>query len=285
VLDVRARGHRRAISAATLAVLTVAMWGAAANGGAGASPDTAPSTSFTTTTVIAPDTVPDGGDVLPDPDDLELQTPNTFTTDAVVSEPLIAFPPECPAPRPAVAVFEAEVVAGGVILDRAQFRVIQVRAGSMAGWFDSRRRVNVFYGSDARFLNEGERYLVGVGTDQEGTGLVSRVRPPAPMFGGDAVIGLNESEVRCPEADEQILTLTVAGGAVDSGVLSGLGDRKNSLLRAVVAPAAIAFVILVGLVSAKLLLFSFVNSLRASESGPPVERTRRHRPRPGPDQT
>lgn len=254
---------------------------------AGATPDTATvlpgessSTSFTTTTVVAPDTVPDDGDVLPDPDELDIQTPNTFTTDTVASESLIPFPPECPAPKPAVAVFEAEVVAGGVILDRAQFQVIQVRAGSMAGWIDSRRRVNVFYGSDARFLNEGDRYLVGVGTDQEGTGLVSRVRPPAPMFGGDAVIGLNESEVRCPEADEQILTLTASGAAVNSGVLSGLADRKNSLLRAVVVPAAIALVILISLVTAKHLLFAFVASLRAGESVPPVPRNRRHRPRP-----
>lgn len=231
-----------------------------------------PSTVLVTTTTNPFERV----DPLPEPDEIELQTPNTFTTPDVSSAPLIPFPPGCATPSAAVAVFEAEVVPDGVISQQVQFRVVQVRAGSVQGWVDPSGRLNVLYGTDARFLEPGGRYLVGVAPNETGSALTSRVRAPAQMFGGDAVIGLDESEVSCPQADEQVLTLDLRGRPVESGVLSGLGEKKSNMLRAFLIPMWIGFVALLALVVVKQLMWAFGRSLRDIEPAPPRERTRRH---------
>jgi len=96
------------------------------------------------------------------------------------------------------------------------------------------------------------------------------------MFGGDAVIGLDESEVSCPQADEQVLTLDLEGRPVESGVLSGLGEKKSSMLRAFLAPMWIGFVALLALVVVKQLIWAFGRSLRDIEPAPPRPRRRRH---------
>lgn len=231
-----------------------------------------PSTVLATTTTNPFERI----DPLPEPDDIEPQTPKAFTTPDVSSAPLVPFPPGCATPREAVAVFEAEVVPNGVVAEQVQFRVLQVRAGSVQGWADGTGRLNVLYGTDARFLEPGGRYLVGAAPSDDGRTLTSRVRAPAQMFGGDAVIGLDESEVSCPQADEQVLTLDLGGKPVESGVLSGLGEKKSSMLHALLAPMWIGFVALLALVVVKQLIWAFGRSLRDIEPAPPKPRKRRH---------
>jgi hypothetical protein len=219
------------------------------------------------------------GTLPPSEPPLELQTPPPFSSSVVTSKPLVVIPAGCATPQLALAVFEGKALAA---TDNAvQFEVLQMRAGSLIGYAAEApgSRVNVQYGIDARFITVGARYLVGVTVGEANTGLTSQVREPSPMFGGDAVIGSNESDVRCPRVEDQVLTLNADGTAVDSGVFTGLGDRRRSLLLAVMQPLAIAFLVLLGLVFAKHLLFAFGRSVRdLSVAGPPpIDRTRTHR--------
>jgi hypothetical protein len=260
-------GRRRCLLPATcIAVLVLASPAAASV------PPTSPDSETTPVDTGPPPTLP------PDNDVLTLQTPPPFSSQQVTSAPLIVIPDGCLAPRSALAVFEA--VARAATATAVQFEVRQVRAGSMAGYADETpgSRVNVEYGVDARFVAVGERYVVGVGLNDAGTALESQVRRPAPMFGGDAVIGVNENDVPCPIVEDQVLTLTSDGRSVDSGVFTGMRTRPRSLLMSVLKPALIAFAILLGLVFAKHMLFGFGRSLRDMSTSPGMERSRSHSP-------
>jgi hypothetical protein len=262
--------------------LAVAVGGAvvwAAMPATAAPPSTVPSTLVPPpgTVVVTTTTNPfERIDPLPEPEDVEPQTPRGLSSPDVSSGPLVPFPPGCVTPRAALAVFEGEVVPNGVVVDQVQFRVVQVRAGSVQGWVDGTDRLNVLYGTDARFLEPGGRYLVGVAPGGDGRVLTSRVRATAQMFGGDAVIGLDESEASCPLAEEQVLTLTVDGKPVESGVLSGLSDKRSNMLRAFWYPMWIGFAGLLVLVVVKQLIWAFGRSLRDIETAPPKPRRRRH---------
>ncbi len=219
------------------------------------------------------------GTLPPSEPPLELQTPPPFSSSVVTSKPLVVIPAGCATPRLALAVFEGKATAATT--NAAQFEVLQMRAGSLVGYAADApgSRVNVQFGIDARFITVGDRYLVGTTLGESGAGLESQVREPSPMFGGDAVIGSNESDVRCPRVEDQVLTLNADGTAVDSGVFTGLGGRQRSLLLAVVQPLVIAFLVLLGLVFAKHLLFAFGRSVRdlSTTSAPAIDRTRTHR--------
>ena len=66
--------------------------------------------------------------------------------------------------------------------------------------------IDVRYGIDAKYLDEGEQYLVGASVDPVAAVLVSKVREPEPDFGGDEVIGASESDVNCPELADPVRT-------------------------------------------------------------------------------
>ena len=74
------------------------------------------------------------------------------------------------------------------------------------------------------------------------------MRPPEPDFGGNDVVGVNDSSVVCPTVDDPVRTLMVDGTDVDSGVMSLLFDDKRVLLATLAVPAAIAFAALIVLV-------------------------------------
>lgn len=187
--------------------------------------------------------------------------------------PLVVPPAGCVSPAAPIAVFEGEIVAA--VRDTARFQVSRVLAGSLQG-YEVGGLVDVRYGEETRFLAIGSAYVVGAGAAAEDGALVSTVREPAPLFGGDAVVGANDSDVDCPLIAEPVRTLQPGGASVDTSVLSPLRGNGRSLLGAILRPLGIAFAVLLALVVMKHLLFAVGRSLRDLGDPAPVERSRRH---------
>lgn len=201
--------------------------------------------------------------------------------------PLVVVPSGCAVPVPATAVFRGTIV----LVDDPdrpttfRFRVDTVLAGSLDG-FAVGELVDVRFGEEAKFLivdgeYEGRRYILGVAPDPATGLLTSTVREAAPLFGGDAVIGADDSDINCPRIEDPVRTLLPDGTPVDTGVLTPLKGEGRSLLMAVVTPLAVALGVLLALVLFKHLLFAIGRSLRDVGSGysspRPVNRPRRHR--------
>ena len=107
-------------------------------------------------------------------------------------QPLVDVPVGCPIqPLP-------DVVFVGTAVDSdyrtVRFRVDQVRAGDI-GQFASQGLVDVRYGIDAKYLDDGDQFLIGALYDSTIQSLRSRVKPESPTFGGDEIIGATESEL------------------------------------------------------------------------------------------
>jgi hypothetical protein len=234
-----------------IGVLVASGWCAAAS----AAPPVEPSAESTTTVV---------SDVIGPPLPVT-QSPPPIVDPNVVSTPLVVVPTGCLAPPPPVAVFVGTLAAADATT--ARFAVEQIRAGSLDGYAVN-TIVDVRYDDDIRFLHAGQQYLVGVIPDPLLRVLTSKVRVPAPLFGGDAVIGVNDTDVRCPRVEDGVKTLLADGKDVDTGVLAPLTTAKKSLLKAILKPLGIAFLVLVVLASMKLLVFAMV---RAAREEPPDE--------------
>ncbi len=209
---------------------------------------------------------------------LVIEQPLPIVDPHVVSGPLLVAPAGCTAPPAPVAVFVATLAASDATT--ARFAVQQIRAGSLDGYAVD-TIVDVRYDNDIRFLRPGQQYLVGAALDPSKGMLASKVRLPAPLFGGDAVIGANDSNVQCPAFEDGVKTLHVDGTEVDTGVLTPLKTAKRSLLRAVVKPLAIAIGVLIVLAAIKLLIFAMVRAVREApfDDVPPsleVQRDRQH---------
>lgn len=149
--------------------------------------------------------------------------------------PNTTVPAGCPIPMPVRATFVGSVVATDPAT--ARFRVEQVRGGSVEG-FAVGGLIDVAYGPDVRFLEDGRSYIVAVGFDESDGRLVSKVRDPEPLFGGNMVIGIGEQNLDCPEIEDAVRTLTLEGRSVESGVLAPLGDDTRGVVRALLLPAA-----------------------------------------------
>ena len=196
----------------------------------------------------------------------------------MVSGPLIVAPAGCTPPPPPVAVFLGTLADSDATT--ARFGVEQVRAGSLDG-YAVETIVDVRYDDDIRFLRPGQQYLVGAAPDPVRGVLRSKVRLQAPLFGGDAVIGVNDTDVRCPRFEDGVTTLRADGTEVDTGVLAPLKSAKRSLLKAVLKPLGLAIGILVLLTAIKLLIFAMVRAVREAvldDVPPPLEvaRDRQH---------
>jgi len=152
--------------------------------------------------------------------------------------PLVPVPSACTVPpRP-------EIVFVGTLVERdfrtGRFEIEQVRAGddepfSVGGLIDVR------YGIDVEYLEIGTEYLVSARRDPVIGLLASKIRPPAPMLGGDDVVGVAESDVECPVLDDPIRTLMPDGSSIDSAVLAPLEEHTTQLLAAILVPIAVAF--------------------------------------------
>jgi hypothetical protein len=163
---------------------------------------------------------------------------------------LIPIPVGCFRPEPAAVVFVGTMTGKDDVTQVVRFRIDRLRAGSASPWaIDG--LIDVRYGDDYRFLVKGDQYLIGAGFDPVYGALASRVRPPEPDFGGNDVIGVDDSDVECPELDDPVRTLNVDGTSVDSGVLSLLTDDRRLVLATLAVPTALAFAALLALVVLK----------------------------------
>jgi hypothetical protein len=174
------------------------------------------------------DSVPDGSigdDTIPGS-----PTPGTL--------PLVPVPSACTAPlRP-------DLVFVGTLVERdfrtGRFEIEQMRAGS-ADPFAVGGLIDVRYGLDVEYLDIGTEYLVSARRDPVIGLLASKIRAPAPMLGGDDVVGVAESDVECPTFEDPIRTFLPDGSTIDSAVLAPLGEHKSRVFAAFLLPVGVAF--------------------------------------------
>jgi hypothetical protein len=189
------------------------------------------------------DTIPDeqgGGSVIDD--SIPTIDPVTQTT----------LPAGCVAPRAATATFLGELISSDDLL--ATYRVVQVRGGSLGAYVNS-GLISVRYADrETLFLEPGKIYLVGAGASELFTTLESKVRAEKELFGGDAVVGIDESDVPCPTFEDPIITLLPNGDFIDSGVLSLISSEPTQLLQVFLLPLFFVLVFLIGLVIIKRLI-------------------------------
>ncbi len=159
--------------------------------------------------------------------------------------PLVPAPQGCDAPEPADVAFVGTAVAKD--FEKVRYEIKQLRAGTATGSaIDG--LIDVLYFEDVKFIDIGVDYLVGARFDPEIGTMFSTVRPPEPLFGGNDVIGLNDSDLECPVFDDPVRTLHPDGTGVDSGVLSPLFDNKRTVLATLGVPTALAFALIIGLI-------------------------------------
>jgi hypothetical protein len=225
----------------------------------GAAPMSAPASAEASPPSSPPSTPPSTAPPAPVEDGGQTESGgSTPTQQPPVTLPLIPVPVGCTAPPPPHVVFVGKVV------DRdfrsAQFEIEQVRAGDPAP-FARDDRVNVRYGLDAQYLDDGERYLVSAPVDADLGLLVSRVNPPVENFGGDEVIGVSESDVSCPRYDDPSRTLHLDGTPIDASLTAPLFESKLRLLSAVLLPLAVAFGVIFLLATVRLSLAGIYHSV------------------------
>jgi hypothetical protein len=162
---------------------------------------------------VAP-VVIDAGDSVPD--EQGIITGVVETTLPINVSAATTIPAGCAIPMAPQMVFVGELLS--IADTTATFRVIQVRAGTASGYINN-DTVEVRYGQDTKFLDEGTRYIVGAASDPFSPLLVSKVRENAPLFGGDAVVGINGATGACPNLEDPVRTLFENGTSIDTGVL------------------------------------------------------------------
>jgi hypothetical protein len=162
---------------------------------------------------------------------------------------LIQVPVGCPFPAPAEVAFVGTVLDKDGFIEKGtvRFQIEQVRAGDPAG-FALEGVIDVRYGPDSQYLDRDAQYLVSAAVDPEIGTLASRVQLETPLFGGDAVVGLEDTDVVCPRIDEPVQTINLDGTPVESGLLRPFFADKRLLLATIGVPAGIVGAALVGLV-------------------------------------
>lgn len=154
-----------------------------------------------------------------------------------VTLPLVPIPTGCTQPTPPHIVFVGSVVDRDVRTIR--YHIESIRYGQPDP-FAGDDRIDVRYGLDAQYLEDGEEYLVSAFVDPDLGVLVSRVTEPIEHFGGDEVIGVSESDVDCPAFEDSMRTLRLDGSSIDGGVLSPFFDARIRILGSVLVPAGLA---------------------------------------------
>jgi hypothetical protein len=113
-----------------------------------------------------------------------------------------------------------------------------VRAGTASGYINN-NTVEVRYGQDTKFLDTGTKYIVGAASDPFSPLLISKVRENSPLFGGDAVVGVNGSTGACPKLEDPVRTIFENGTSIDTGVLGPLLDNKLLVVLSVLIAIAV----------------------------------------------
>lgn len=170
-------------------------------------------------------------------------------TSEIPADALVQVPPGCPSPPPADVAFVGTVLDKDGFIEKGtvRFRIEQIRAGD-ATPFAVNGVVDVRYGPDSQFLDVGREFFVSAAIDPEIGVLASKVAPESPLFGGDAVVGIEDTDVVCPRIDDPVQTLNVNGTPIDSSLLKSFFSDKQLLLATILVPASIAGAVLIGLV-------------------------------------
>lgn len=154
-----------------------------------------------------------------------------------VTLPLIPVPVGCTAP------LMPHIVFVGTVTDRdyrtVRFEIESIRSGRSAP-FAVENRIDVRFGLDAQYLDDGEPYLVSAVVDPDLGLLVSRATDKIEHFGGDEVIGVSETDVDCPLFEDPARTLHVDGTPIDHNLLQPFLDSKVRILGAILIPFAVA---------------------------------------------
>jgi hypothetical protein len=179
------------------------------------------------------------------------EPPGPLPGQEFVSDPtaLIQIPAGCPPVDPADVAFVGTVLAKDEFVEKGTVRwqIDQVRAGNAAP-FSVDGVVDVRFGPDSQYLDIDEQYLVSAAFDPSIGTLTSKASPDAPLFGGDAVVGLEDTETVCPVVDDPVQTINVDGTAVETGLFEPLTQDKRLLLATIAVPAAIVGLALIGLI-------------------------------------
>ncbi len=175
--------------------------------------------------------------------------PEIPETPEIGSGPLIEVPAGCPSPAPATVAFVGTVLDKDGFIEKGtvRFQIDQVRAGK-ASPYSVKGIIDVRFGPDSQYLEIDEQYLVAAAVDPEIGALASKVSPEAPLFGGDAVVGLEDTETVCPLIDDPVQTINLDGTPVETGLLTPFLEDRTLLLATIGVPAAIVGAVLVGLV-------------------------------------
>lgn len=178
------------------------------------------------------------------------------------SDPLVPIPEGCASPASPHVVFVGEVV--GRDYRTIRFEIDQVRAGDPAPFGFDDDRIDIRYGLDAQYLDDGETYLVSAVVHPDLGLLTSKVTDPIDDFGGDEVIGVSETDVDCPEFDDPMRTLHVDGRSIEASLLQPFFDARVRILGAILLPVAVAFGAIFALATFRLSLTGLVNAVRPS---------------------
>ena len=170
------------------------------------------------------------------PDEQGIISDVVETTLPLNSSAATTIPAGCAVPMAPQMVFVGELLS--IADTTATFRVIQVRAGTASGYINN-DTVEVRYGQDTKFLDEGTRYIVGAASDPFSPLLVSKVRENSPLFGGDAVVGVYGSTGACPNLEDPVRTILENGTNIDTGVLRPLLENKLLIILAILISIAV----------------------------------------------
>lgn len=175
-----------------------------------------------------------------------------------VTLPLLPVPTGCAAPVMPHIVFIGEVIDRDFRTIR--FEIERIRSGRSAP-FASGNMIDVRFGLDAQYIDDGTTYLVSAVVDADLGILVSRATPPIENFGGDEVIGVSETDVDCPAFEDAMRTLHPDGTDVEGGVLEPLFDSKIRILGAFLIPFAVAMGVIFVLAMFRLSLAGLYHSI------------------------
>jgi hypothetical protein len=181
--------------------------------------------------------------------------PRPEPVEDVLPTSLIPIPFGCPAPDRADVAFVGTVLAKDEFVEKGtvRYRIDQVRAGSAAP-FAVDGQIDVRYGPDSQFLDVDSTYLVSAAFDNTIAALASKIAAEPPLFGGDAVVGLEDTETDCPVIDDPVMTIDLDGTPVESGLLAPLVADRRVLLSTIGVPVAVVAAVLIGLVLLRMLL-------------------------------
>ena len=169
-------------------------------------------------------------------------TTTSSTTTTTLPSAVTTVPEGCALPPVAQAVFVGVITKRDAV--SATFKVSQVRAGSLEGYLTN-DSTEVRYGADAKYLDKGKAYIVGVALDSVTLKLSSTIRDAAEIFGGAEVVG---STKQCPKFDAAARTLHIDGTSISSGLFDKFFDQPLRLVIVLVLPTLLVVMMLVGLV-------------------------------------